>query len=78
MAGLSDIDQQMLEFEKRSGITLVPKIGYFRYIWDDATRYYQKLARLILTEQAYAHDPMLVERLLQSRSTMHRAEGMAS
>ena len=79
MAGLSDIDQQMLEFEKRSWHYAGAKD---RDISDTfgmtPTRYYQKLARLITTEQAYAYDPMLVERLLNSRSTMHRAEGMAS
>lgn len=79
MVALSANDQRMLEFEKRSWHYAGAKA---RAITDTfgmtPTRYYQKLARLITTEQAYAYDPMLVARLLQSRSTGHRAEGIAS
>ncbi|GAA4480576.1 hypothetical protein GCM10023190_25420 [Enteractinococcus fodinae] len=77
MAALSAIDQQMLEFEKRSWHYAGAKD---RDITDTfgmtPTRYYHKLARLITTERAYAYDPMLVERLLNARSTVQRVEGM--
>lgn len=79
MGELSAMDQQMLEFEKRSWHYAGAKD---RDITDTfgitPTRYYHKLARLITTEQAYAYDPRLVGRLLKVRSTVHRAEGMAS
>lgn len=78
MAALSATEQQMLEFEKRSWHYAGAKD---RDIADTfgltPTRYYQKLARLIMTERAYAYAPMLVDRLLKSRSTVHRAEGVA-
>ena len=76
MAALSAIDQQMLEFEKRSWHYAGAKD---RDITDTfgmtPTRYYHKLSRLITTERAYAYDPMLVERLLNTRSTVRRVEG---
>lgn len=78
MAALNATEQQMLEFEKRSwhyagakDRDIVDAFGM------TPTRYYQKLARLIMTERAYAYAPMLVDRLLNSRSTVHRAEGVA-
>lgn len=78
MAALSATEQHMLEFEKRSWHYAGAKE------WDISdtfgltpTRYYQKLARLIAAERAYAYAPMLVDRLLNSRSTVHRAEGVA-
>lgn len=79
MAALSATEQQMLEFEKGSWHYAGAKD---RDISDTfgltPTRYYQKLARLITTERAYAYAPMLIDRLLNSRSTVHRAEGVAS
>lgn len=79
MAALSATEQQMLEFEKGSWHYAGAKD---RDISDTfgltPTRYYQKLARLITTESAYAYAPMLIDRLLNSRSTVHRAEGVAS
>lgn len=78
MAELSATEQQMLEFEKRSWHYAGAKD---RDISDTfamtPTRYYQKLARLIATERAYAYAPMLVDRLLKSRSTVHRTESVA-
>ena len=38
-----------------------------------ATRYYQVLNALIDTEEALAHDPMLVKRLRRLRTTRQRA-----
>lgn len=76
MAALSALDQQMLEFERRSWHYTGAKDRDITDTFDmTPTRYYHKLARLIMTEHAYAHDPMLVERLLNSRSTVQRAEG---
>lgn len=76
MAALSATEQRMLEFEKRAWHYAGAKD---RDITDTfgltPTRYYQKLARLITTERAYAFDPMLVDRLLSSRSTVRRIAG---
>ena len=78
MAALTATEQHMLEFEKRSWHYAGAKD---RDISDTfgltPTRYYQKLARLITTERAYAFDPMLIDRLLNSRSTVQRTEGVA-
>ncbi|MBO0594755.1 DUF3263 domain-containing protein [Nesterenkonia sp. E16_7] len=38
-----------------------------------AVAYYQALNRLIDTEEALAHDPMLVKRLRRQRDARHRA-----
>jgi hypothetical protein len=77
MSALSELDRHMLDFEKRSWHYAGAKD---RDISDtfamSPTRYYHKLARLITTEAAYAYDPMLVERLLNARSTVQRVEGM--
>lgn len=76
MAALGDDEQKMLDFEKRSWHYAGAKD---RDVTDTfgmtPTRYYHKLARLITTEAAYAYDPMLVERLLNARSTAQRVEG---
>ncbi|GAA2044709.1 hypothetical protein GCM10009720_27030 [Yaniella flava] len=78
MAALTATEQHMLEFEKRSWHYAGAKD---RDISDTfgltPTRYYQKLARLITTERAYAYNPMLIDRLLNSRSTVQRTEGVA-
>lgn len=78
MARLSDVNRQMLDFEKRSWHYAGAKDRDITDTFDMApTRYYHKLARLITTEAAYAYDPMLVERLLSARSTTQRVEGTA-
>ncbi|HIW47067.1 MAG TPA: DUF3263 domain-containing protein [Candidatus Yaniella excrementigallinarum] len=78
MAALSATEQQMLEFEKRSWHYAGAKDRDISETFGmTPTRYYQKLARLIGTERAYAYDPMLVHRLLASRSTVQRVEGVA-
>lgn len=78
MAALSALDQHMLEFERRSWHYAGAKDRDITDTFEmTPTRYYHKLARLITTQDAYAFDPMLVERLLTSRSTVQRAEGTA-
>lgn len=78
MARLSDVNRQMLDFEKRSWHYAGAKDRDITDTFDmTPTRYYHKLARLITTEAAYAYDPMLVERLLSARSTTQRVEGAA-
>jgi len=78
MLQLTELEQHMLEFEKRSWHYAGAKD---RDITDTfqltPTRYYQKLARLITTERAYAYAPDLVQRLLKSRTTTHRAESFS-
>ena len=78
MARLSDVNRQMLDFEKRSWHYAGAKDRDITDTFDmTPTRYYHILARLITTEAAYAYDPMLVERLLSARSTTQRVEGAA-
>ena len=76
MEALSDTSRRMLDFEKRSWHYAGAKDRDITDTFDmTPTRYYHKLARLITTEAAYAYDPMLVERLLNARSTAQRVEG---
>lgn len=78
MARLSDVNRQMLDFEKRSWHYAGAKDRDITDTFDmTPTRYYHTLARLITTEAAYAYDPMLVERLRSARSTTQRVEGTA-
>jgi len=71
---LDDRDRSLLDFEAawqrhggakeeaiRADLGLTP------------ARYYQLLGRLIDTEEALAHDPMLVKRLLRIRDERQRA-----
>ncbi len=78
MAALSATELEMLEFEKRSWHYAGAKDRDISETFGmTPTRYYQKLARLIGTERAFAYDPMLVHRLLASRSTVQRVAGVA-
>ena len=71
---LSERDQQMLALERQWWKYAGAKEQAIRELFDlSATHYYQLLNALIDTEDALAHDPMLVKRLRRLRTTRHRA-----
>ncbi len=71
---LSARDQQMLALERQWWKYAGAKEQAIRELFDlSATRYYQILNALIDTEDALAHDPMLVKRLRRLRTTRQRA-----
>ena len=71
---LSERDQQMLALERQWWKYAGAKEQAIRELFDlSATHYYQLLNALIDTEDALAHDPMLVKRLRRLRTSRHRA-----
>lgn len=67
-------DQQMLALERQWWKYAGAKEQAIRELFDlSATHYYQLLNALIDTEDALAHDPMLVKRLRRLRMSRHRA-----
>jgi hypothetical protein len=73
-AGLSERDQQILEFERQWWKYAGAKEQAVRDLFGmSATRYYQVLNALIDTPEAMASDPMLVKRLRRMRATRQRA-----
>src|SRR5215210_2333550 len=71
---LSERDQQMLALERQWWKYAGAKEQAIRELFDlPATHYYQLLNALIDTEDALAHDPMLVKRLRRLRTSRHRA-----
>jgi hypothetical protein len=71
---LSDRDQQMLALERQWWKYAGAKEQAIRELFDlSATHYYQILNTLIDTEDALAHDPMLVKRLRRLRTSRQRA-----
>jgi Protein of unknown function (DUF3263) len=73
-AGLGDRDRDILDFESRWGTHAGAKEEAIRAELGLApARYYQLLNRLIDTEAALAHDPMLVGRLRRIREDRRRA-----
>ena len=71
---LSSRDQQMLALERQWWKYAGAKEQAIRELFDlSATHYYQILNALIDTEDALAHDPMLVKRLRRLRTSRHRA-----
>ena len=73
-AGLSERDQQILEFERQWWKYAGAKEQAVRDLFGmSATRYYQVLNALIDTPEAMAADPMLVKRLRRMRATRQRA-----
>lgn len=67
-------EQQMLALERAWWKYAGAKEQAIRDLFDlSATRYYQVLNALIDTEEALAHDPMLVKRLRRLRTTRQRA-----
>ena len=71
---LSERDQQMLALERSWWKYSGAKEQAIRDLFGmSATSYYQVLNALIDTEDALAHDPMLVKRLRRLRTTRQRA-----
>ena len=71
---LSVRDQQMLALERQWWKYAGAKEQAIRELFDlSATHYYQILNALIDTEDALAHDPMLVKRLRRLRTSRQRA-----
>jgi Protein of unknown function (DUF3263) len=71
---LSSRDQQMLALERQWWKYAGAKEQAIRELFDlSATNYYQILNTLIDTEDALAHDPMLVKRLRRLRTSRQRA-----
>jgi hypothetical protein len=67
-------DQQMLALERQWWKYAGAKEQAIRELFDlSATHYYQILNALIDTEEALAHDPMLVKRLRRLRTSRQRA-----
>mgnify|MGYP006266037479 CR=1 FL=1 len=74
VTGLSDRDQQILEFERQWWKYAGAKEQAIRDLFDmSGTRYYQILNGLIDQPEALAFDPMLVKRLRRMRATRQRA-----
>jgi hypothetical protein len=71
---LSERDQQMLALERQWWKYAGAKEQAIRELFNlSATHYYQILNALIDTEDALAHDPMLVKRLRRLRTSRQRA-----
>jgi hypothetical protein len=71
---LSERGQQMLALERQWWKYAGAKEQAIRELFDmSATHYYQILNALIDTEDALAHDPMLVKRLRRLRTSRQRA-----
>lgn len=72
-AGLSEQQAELLEFEKQWWALPGSKESEIRERFDmSATRYYQLLNALIDTEEALAHDPLLVKRLRRLRASRQK------
>jgi hypothetical protein len=71
---LAERDQKMLALERQWWKYSGAKEQAIRELFDmSATQYYQVLNALIDTEDALAHDPMLVKRLRRLRTSRQRA-----
>ena len=73
VAGLTDRDRRILEFERQWWKYAGAKEQAIRDLFDmSSTRYYQILNALIDTPEALAADPMLVKRLRRMRASRQR------
>lgn len=71
---LSEQDEQILGFERQWWKYAGAKEQAIKDLFDmSATRYYQRLNALIDSDEALAHDPMLVKRLRRMRASRQRA-----
>jgi hypothetical protein len=71
--GLTDLERQVLEFERTWWKHAGAKDTEIRRRWDiSPTRYYQILGALLDRPAALEHDPMLVRRLLRLRDERAR------
>jgi hypothetical protein len=74
VAGLTDRDRKVLEFERQWWKYAGAKEQAIRDLFDmSSTRYYQLLNQLIDDPAALAFDPMLVKRLRRLRAARQRA-----
>lgn len=72
-AGLNDQQAALLDFEKNWWAQSGSKESEIRERFNiSPTRYYQLLNALIDTEDALAHDPLLVKRLRRLRETRQK------
>lgn len=72
--GLEERDQRILDLERHWWKYAGAKEQAIKDQFDmSPTRYYQVLNRLIDTEAALAHDPLLVKRLRRQRSARQRS-----
>lgn len=73
-AGLSERDQQVIDFERQWWKYAGAKEQAIRELFGmSATRYYQVLNALIDSPAAMAYDPMLIKRLRRMRTSRQRA-----
>ncbi|PZU45305.1 MAG: DUF3263 domain-containing protein [Arsenicicoccus sp.] len=75
--GLSERDQEILDFENRHWTYAGSKEQGIKDLFDlSSTRYYQLLNQLIDNEAALAYKPLLIKRLRRDRSRRQRARSM--
>ncbi|GGK83194.1 DUF3263 domain-containing protein [Ornithinimicrobium pekingense] len=71
---LSERDRQILDFEHQWWKYAGSKEQAVKDLFDlSPTRYYQLLNQLIDSEDALAHDPMLIKRLRRQRASRQRS-----
>jgi hypothetical protein len=71
---LSERDRQILDFEHQWWKYAGSKEQAVKDLFDlSPTRYYQILNQLIDSEDALAHDPMLIKRLRRQRASRQRS-----
>lgn len=71
---LSERDRQILDFEHQWWKYTGSKEQAVKDLFDlSPTRYYQLLNQLIDSEDALAHDPMLIKRLRRQRASRQRS-----
>jgi len=73
MAGLSDLEREILTFEREWWTHATSKEQAVRDRFGlDVRDYYRTLSQLLDTDEALAHDPLLVRRLRRLRATRRR------
>ena len=72
--GLTERDREVLAFERQWWKYAGSKEQAVKDLFDlSPTRYYQLLNQLIDSEDALAHDPMLIKRLRRQRASRQRS-----
>ncbi|MDR2373659.1 MAG: DUF3263 domain-containing protein [Bifidobacteriaceae bacterium] len=73
-SNLGEVDRRVLMFERQHWCYEGSKETAIRELFDiEPTRYYERLSRLIDSQEALAFDPQLVKRLRRQRLERHRA-----
>ena len=73
-SSLTDRDRQILDFEHQWWKYPGSKEQAVKDLFDlSPTRYYQLLNQLIDSDEALAHDPMLIKRLRRQRASRQRS-----